>query len=104
MKWIPFSFVAGLIASLIPAFKPKKGCLYNKTPEQVEDFFESLYKMMDYDPVFFREQYWDLRWSERRMFRRFYNKRWSKEFEKNYLKPLRDATGRLSDAGDKLEK
>jgi len=41
-------------------FKPKKGCLDGKTPQQKADFFKSLQNFAATDEQFFTEQYNDL--------------------------------------------
>lgn len=57
----------------------RRGCLVGKTPQQVDDFFESLYKMRSIDMRFFHEQYWDLRKWERNLYRRYHEKRYTEE-------------------------
>jgi hypothetical protein len=46
-----------------------KGCLFNKTQEQKNDFFESLSNFAKTDPLFFKEQYLDLLPHERKEYR-----------------------------------
>lgn len=41
-------------------YKPEKGCLDGKTPEEKERYFRSLAQFAIDDPVFFEEQYADL--------------------------------------------
>ncbi len=41
-------------------FRKTRGCLYGKTPQQKEDFFNSLLSFHDTDKMFFEEQFDDL--------------------------------------------
>ncbi len=56
-------------------YRETKGCLYNKTPQQKEEFFTSLSNFVFTDEQFFKEQFFDLTPGERKQFAEWSNKR-----------------------------
>lgn len=55
--------------------KKELGCLYGKTEQEINQFFESLANFSKTDSEFFTEQYWDLTYTGRKMFENYIKNR-----------------------------
>lgn len=74
-------------------FHKNKGCLYVKTQQEKEQFFESLQKFYKTDYIFFKEQFDDLLIHEQNEFIQYVKKR---NQQLNEIKQLIDVISQLT--------